>query len=265
MSDEQQITKKDLERVISDPAVRTYLKGLFAAARSLVTHNTTVRDFVEDELQKPSHDINIVKDVLSEYELKMQNLLGSFLEAEQLLYTMDAPPDLSAIDVSDTLMGLTAKLRQIFGDLIRFTTDIDPGIFSIMRRSSLEIAADSMISRIIENSEPNKRPSLIHIELKTIESNAYLVITPQEQLGSYSVPPPSVIERAVFTTEFNEMFLERYAKIMGGAFFRRGSGLALSFAVSPVKTPVNVARDVVFEFDNKRFSPTTAKMSKYVK
>jgi hypothetical protein len=263
--DHKNITQKDLERIIADPAMRTYLRGLFACARTLVTHNTSIRDYIESELDKPDHSPDGIKDVLADYELKMQNLLGSFLEAEQLLYGMDTPPEIYAVDVSATLMELTAKMRNIFGDSLRFVTDIDTGVIAVTSKSSLEIAVNSLIARIIQCAEePGTLPSEILMRLKTIESNGYLEIMPTKLGGTYTVPPESLVEQAFFTCDFNLMFLTRYAKDLGGAFFVRNNGFALSFKVAPAGTPLVIARDVLFEFDNARFSPTAAKMSKYV-
>jgi hypothetical protein len=263
------ISTEELESAIEDPRIRSYLEGVFTMIRAMVGYSTSMNDFLAAELQKERPDRIAVNAILSENDAKMMDFLGSITDAHHLMSRTDGNPGLC--NFSESLENICAKLKMLFEKSMEIETDIKPGIFAAIDRVTLEIAVSNFVEELIIFRKP---PASIRISLeplaraKTRQSAAKLVVA-ATAAAKYRVPGLSETAVSIRAPEFANFFMKDFIRKLSGNIRRKTTpaGLEITFAFQTLRTdtPLILAADNRFEFDNARYSPIAAKLGKYAR
>jgi hypothetical protein len=257
----------ELESVLKDPAARNYLDGIFNMIRNIVGHTTAMDDFILSEIKKDDPDFDKIKKTLLENETRLMGYLGSITDAHHLLSALDSPERDGVINVSETLSDIAEKFSRVFNRNIELTSTIEKNIFAEIDKVSFEIAVSDFAEHLLTADNP---PAKIDVSLGLISKERAELIIKSTPGGRYKIPPRSETEAAVHTADFAGIFIENFIHRVSGnlRFENNPSGenaVLFEFkATAPDKLRLN-SREAVFEFDNARFSPVSAKLTKYFK
>ncbi|MDR0903564.1 MAG: hypothetical protein LBM59_02915 [Ruminococcus sp.] len=259
--------RAELESVLKDPAARSYLDGLFNMIRNIVGHTTAMDDFILSELKKDNPDFPKIKKTLIENETRLMGYLGSITDAHHLLSALDNPDREGDINVSETLTDISEKFSRLFGRNIEVRSTIEKDVFATIDKVSFEIAVSDYVEHLLNADNP---PARLDIGLKLLSETRAELAVKSYPGGKYSIPPRTETEAAVHTSDFTGIFLENFLHALEGTlrFENQPDGenvVILEFAVKPPDKLRLNSREVVFEFDNIRFSPAAAKLTKYFK
>jgi hypothetical protein len=264
-----ELSREELASALEDPRVRAYLEGVFTMIRAMVGYTTSMNDFLAAELQKERPDRVAVNAILSENDAKMMDFLASITDAHHLMSRTDDNPGLC--NFTEALQNIGAKLKMLFEDTVVIETDIAPDIFAAVDRVTLEIAVSNLVEELITYRKP---PATIRITLEPVTTTrlkfpmAKLTLTSVSP-GKYRVPGLSETAVAIRAPEFADLFMKDFCRKLSGTLKHRAtpSGLEISFTFRTIlsETPLILASDPRFEFDNARFSPVAAKLFKYVR
>jgi hypothetical protein len=259
--------RAELESVLKDPAVRNYLDGIFNMVRNIVGHTTAMDDFILSEIKKDKPDFDKIKKTLLENETRLLGYLGSITDAHHLLSALDNPDREGSVNVSETLSDIAEKFSRVFNRNIELTSTIEKDVFAVIDKVSFEIAVSDFAEHLLTAENP---PAKIDISLGLLSKERAELVIRSAPGGRYKIPPRSETEAAVHTADFTGIFIENFIHSMGGTlrFENNPSGenaVIFEFKVTaPDKLRLN-SREAVFEFDNSRFSPVSAKLTKYFK
>ncbi|MDR0986451.1 MAG: hypothetical protein LBL98_01985 [Ruminococcus sp.] len=259
--------RAELKSVLKDPAVRAYLDGIFNMIRNIVGHTTAMDDFILTEINKDTPDIAKIKKTLVENESRLMGYLGSITDAHHLLSALDNPDREGDINVSETLTDIAEKFSRVFGRNIELTSTIEKDLFAGIDRVSFEIAVSDFVEHLLISGNP---PAEIDISLRSISGNRAELVIKSVPGGRYTIPECTETEAAVHTADFAGVFIENFIHTLDGAlrFENKPNGensVIFEFAVKPPSELHLYSRETVFEFDNARFSPAAAKLTRYFK
>jgi hypothetical protein len=263
------ISRDELASALEDPRIRSYLEGVFTMIRAIVGYQTSMNDFLANELQKERPDRVAINAILSENDSKMMDFLGSITDAHHLLSRTEESPGIC--NFSEAMQNIAAKLTMLFENTISITTDIAPNIYAQIDRISVEIAVSNLIEELITYRKP---PAAIKISLAPLVRSrpkfpeATLTLSSLSP-GKYKVAGLSEAAVAIRAPEFSDLFIKDFCRKLEATIKRReqSKGLEISVRLRTVKTdiPIILASESRFEFDNARFSPIATKLAKYVR
>jgi hypothetical protein len=265
--DTNKLTKEELEKLILDPNARPYFHGSNELFRTIIQYCISFADFVNKEITKENVDKEKIHTAASDSQNKMLNLLGSISDQEQLIRDLEDDDSTYSVNISDCVKKIIDKSSSVLAPRINITKNednIEPDIYAITNRVSIEIASADFIDYVIS---AGKRPDTITVTLKKLDDSFARLTISGNADGKYPIPPVTEVENSLYTKEFADIFVEQLTKHMGGELRRtkgaHGTSIVFTFKTSPKNIPLVFARETQFEFDNNRFSPAVTKLSKY--
>ncbi|MDR0974199.1 MAG: hypothetical protein LBL80_00690 [Ruminococcus sp.] len=264
--DENSFFRTKFESALKDPTVRNYLDGIFNMIRNIVGHGSALHDYLISEINKDEPDREMIAKILREGDTRLMNYLGSITDAHHLLSIAGSCADISTINISETLADIAQKFSVIFGGFISLTCTVTKNIYARMDRVSLEIAVTDFIEHIIVVAHP----AAIDIIIEMIDPSRARLTINSKPGGTYPLPEKTESEAAVHASDFAGIFVEQFVHSVEGTILINNKtppdySICFEFAAEASEKIRLASKEAVFEFDNTRFSPAAAKLSKYFK
>jgi hypothetical protein len=263
----------DLNRILSDNQTAEYLDGIFSVIRSIVGYTSIVNDMVFAEMMKDNIDKTILITIFNEADQKLTGLLNTITEAHQLVsknHITDLA-DKTINSLSDELSEIYDKVKELLKGVFTVKADIEPFILTYASKTDLEILVSGMVYKVIKYEIP---PETITITLKKNENEKRAVISVSGESGGSlpEIPDETEIDKIMYTDTMSSIFVRRFCETVAGIGSTKETDTGLSLSIEMDIIPdwdmphnLRLSAGCSFNFENKRFSPTTMKLGRFSK
>jgi uncharacterized protein (UPF0218 family) len=263
----------ELNRILTDQQTAEYLDGIFSVIRSIVGYTSIVNDMVFSEMMKDKVDKKVLITVFNEADEKLTGLLNTITEAHQLVSKTHITDlaDKTITGLSDELSLISDKVTELLQDMFTIKSDIEPFILTYASKTDLEILVSGMVYKVINYEIP---PGTIKISLKKNEDGkrAAITVTGESDGNLPEIPPETEIDKLMHTDTMSRIFVRRFCESVAGigstAETDKGLSLSIEMDIIPdwdMTKNLRLSSGCSFNFENKRFSPTTMKLGRYSK
>jgi hypothetical protein len=263
----------DLNRILSDNQTAEYLDGVFSVIRSIVGYTSIVNDMVYAELMKDKIDKNVVTGIFNECDKKLSSFLNTITEAHQLV-SKNHITDLSdriVVSLSDEINSAFEKSKELLGGVFTLKADIEPYVLTYAAKTDIEILLSGMIYKVITYEIP---PAVITIGLKKSESGerATISVIGESDGSTPEIPSKTETDILMHTDTMSSIFVRRFCETVSGIGSSKDTDRGLELSVEMDIIPdwdmtknLRLSSGCQFNFENKRFSPTTIKLKRFSK
>jgi hypothetical protein len=267
---ENAMSRTELEALLKEPSMRNYLDGIFNMVRNIVGYDTALDDLITDELEKGLINRDMLEKALQKHKQQMLRVIGSITDAHQLLavYDRQQQEQQKSANLSNALVDISQKLANVFDAHINLTCTITDEIYAMTDLISFEIAITNFVEHVILVGEV---PGSIDILLLDIGGNRARLTVVAHPGGDYTLPSLIEPEAAIKSSDFTGIFMDNFIKRLDGVVTYTNNPVSnpnehrveFEFAIEEKGKPKLMSSEPMFEFENYRFSPVAAKLSKY--
>lgn len=259
------IRSEPVKKVLGLPAIRDFLRYIFAELRHTVSILSVSADEIYSLLSSDEPDMETVCERLNSIDSGLMSIIGAILDPEQFYYLIDENCPDRTVCIKDELDSIIKDTETSLLDVSGIDYSAETGIYSRLNRPSFRLLVSDMLD---ECCRGEYLPDKLKVSLRRTESGTAEVRVSSD-CSEKRLPPEPANQQERDSAErfrkclFFEYICDAFCSKYGGSFTRReipcGTELILTFPfINPPK--ISVSSPFIFDSSGNHFSPVRIRL-----